>query len=175
MAWWFAIPIVAAGAKLLYEVIQDDSSSSSSSTSNNQRQLSTAKSRRTKIRKKVVRSIIENNQHVLVEKLASDIEEYATITKKVNGEYVVSFEKTNEIISSLQNMMEPPATGSSNDDLYIIKFCDINVTTAEIVKTAKNDYGELSGINAQDEYVQEQDAFLDSFKSAAKNASSYLS
>ena len=53
MAWWFAAPLVIWGAKKIYDAVTEDDEPSYSSSSSST--LSSAKSTRTKLRKKLIR------------------------------------------------------------------------------------------------------------------------
>ena len=144
MAWWFAAPLVIWGAKKIYDAVTEDDEPSYSSSSSST--LSSAKSTRTKLRKKLIREAILENRKSLISKAFSDRESELV---KLDGS------------SKADAILNPNYSESFEEvDGSLLVFTDLNSEVNNVAKKADDEYGSMAGIDHYNEYDRSIDPFV---------------
>ncbi|MEW7864657.1 hypothetical protein [Aeromonas diversa] len=163
MAWWLAAPLVIWGAKKIYDAVTEDDEPSYSSSSSST--LSSAKSTRTKLRKKLIREAMLENRKSLISKAFSDRE---SETVKLDGSStaatildVSSFNAALGNISSTVRLLNPTYSDSFREvDGSLLVFTDLNSEVNNVAKKADDEYGSMAGIDHYNEYDSSIDPFV---------------
>ncbi|KJF78580.1 regulatory protein [Morganella morganii] len=163
MAWWFAAPLVIWGAKKIYDAVTegDEPSYSSSSSST----LTSAKSTRTKVRKKLIREAILKNRKSLISKTFSDKEsETVKLDGSSKADATFDLSGLNVALDNLSNtirLLNPTYSDCCrkiDDSLFV--FTDLNVEVNNVAKKANYEYGSMAGIDHYNEYDRAIDPFV---------------
>jgi len=164
MAWWFAAPLVVWGAKKIYDAVTEEDEPSYGSSSNSSSTVASAKSNRTRARKRLVQELILENREKLVSENLYDLTSKGivfdgSIKTSVlldTEEQKLELHKLNETIKLLNSSFS--ITFEEGSDLHL--FSNIEETTAEAVKKANEQYGDMSGINSFNKYDEALDPFV---------------
>ncbi|MCG3759060.1 hypothetical protein FJD32_017270 [Shewanella sp. LC6] len=168
MAWWFAAPLVIWGAKKIYDAVTEDDEPSYSSSSSST--LSSAKTARTTLRKKLIREAILENRKFLISKAFSYKE---SETVKMDGsskaDAILDVSGFNVALDNLSNtirLLNPTYSDSCRkiDDSLLV-FTDLNVEVNNVAKKADDEYGSMAGIDHYNEYDRSIDPFVANLQS----------
>lgn len=163
MAWWLAAPLIIWGAKKIYDAVAEDDEPSCSSSSSST--LSSAKSTRTKLRKKLIREAILENRKSLISKAFNDKESKAV---KLDGSSkadaisdVPGFNVALDNLSDTVRLLNPTYSDSCRkiDDSLLV-FTDLNLEVNNVAKKADDEYGSMAGIDHDNEYDRSIDPFV---------------
>ena len=169
MAWWLAAPLVVWAGKKIYDAVTEEDEPSYSSSSSSSSSITTAKSNRTRVRKRLVRDLILENREKLVDEslyalssknIAFDGSAKASMLINIE-EYNLELKKLNESIK----LLNPSLSITVEEDIDFHLFSNIDEASTEVVKKANEQYGEMSGINSLNNYDETLDPFLTHLKS----------
>lgn len=137
MAWWFAAPLVIWGAKKIYDAVTEDDEPSYSSSSSST--LSSAKSTRTKLRKKLIREAILENRKSLISKAFSDREsELVKLDGSSKADAILDVSGFNAALGNLSStvrLLNPTYSESFGEvDGSLLVFTDLNSEVNNVAK-----------------------------------------
>ena len=137
MAWWFAAPLVIWGAKKIYDAVTEDDEPSYSSSSSST--LSSAKSTRTKLRKKLIREAILENRKSLISKAFSDREsELVKLDGSSKADAILDVSGFNAALGNLSStvrLLNPTYSESFEEvDGSLLVFTDLNSEVNNVAK-----------------------------------------
>lgn len=163
MAWWLAAPLVIWGAKKIYDAVTEDDEPSYNPSSSST--LSSAKSTRAKLRKKLIREAILENRQSLISKAFSDRE---SETIKLDGssktDAILDVSGFNAALGNLSNtvrLLNPTYSDSCREiDGSLLVFTDLNLEVNNVAKKADDEYGSMAGIDHYNEYDISIDPFV---------------
>lgn len=162
MAWWFAAPLVIWGAKKIYDAVTEDDGPSYSSSSSST--LSSAKSTRTKLRKKLIREAILENRKSLISKAFSDREsEPVKLDGSSKADAILDVSGFNAALGNLSNtvrLLNPTYSESFEEVDGSFFFTDLNSEVNNVAKKADDEYGSMAGIDHYNEYDRTMDPFV---------------
>ena len=163
MAWWFAAPLVIWGAKKIYDAVTEDDEPSYSSSSSST--LSSAKSTRTKLRKKLIREAILENRKSLISKAFSDREsELFKLDGSSKADAILDVSGFNAALGNLSStvrLLNPTYSESFEEvDGSLLVFTDLNSEVNNVAKKADDEYGSMAGIDHYNEYDRSIDPFV---------------
>lgn len=164
MAWWFAAPLVIWGAKKIYDAVTEDDEPSSSAYSGSSSTITSAKSKRTRVRKKLVQNLILKNREKLVaDNLCGLYVKNIKFDGSSRASLLLNLEKHKLELQKLNNsikVLNPSFCIAAEEKYDLTLFSDIDDKTSEIVKKANEQYGEMAGINSSNRYDESLDSFL---------------
>lgn len=162
MAWWFAAPLVIWGAKKIYDAVTEDDEPSYSSSSSST--LSSAKSTRTKLRKKLIREAILENRKSLISKAFSDREsEIVKLDGSSKADAILDVSGFNAALGNLSStvrLLNPTYSESFEEvDGSLLVFTDLTEVN-NVAKKADDEYGSMASIDHYNEYDSTIDPFV---------------
>ena len=169
MAWWLAVPIATWGVKKIYDAVTEDDGPSYSSNSGSSSTISSAKSNRTRVRKKFVRDLILKNREKLVTANLCEVDvKNVALDGSAKTSLLLNTERDKLEIQKLNNsikVLNPSFCLAIKEECDLNLFSDIDKKTSEIVTKANEQYGEMAGINSSNRYDESTDSFLNHLKS----------
>lgn len=169
MAWWFAAPLVIWGAKKIYDAVTEDDEPSYSSSSSSK--ISSAKSTRTKVRKKHIREAILENRKSLISEVFSENESGAVkLDGSSKADAILEVSSLNMALGNLSNtarLLNSTYSDSfrGTDDSLLV-FTDLKSEVNNAAKKADDEYGSMAGIDHNNEYDSSTDPFMSKLQSA---------
>ena len=168
MAWWFAAPLVVWGAKKIYDAVTEDEPSYSSNSGSSST-ITSAKSNRTRVRKKWVQDLILKNREKLVTDNLCELDiKKVTFDGSAKSSVLLDMERHKLEIQKLSNSIKilNPSFCIDIEEKYDLNlFTDIDTKATNVVKKANEQYGEMEGINSSNRYDESTDSFLNHLKS----------
>jgi len=163
MAWWYAVPIVIWGAKKIYDAVTKDDEPSHEPSSRSK--LSSAKSARTRLRKKLIREAILENRKLLISKTFSDTESKLIKPDDSSKDNVVldvsGFNSALADLSNTVKLLNPNFNESFEEvENSLLVFKDLKSKVDGVAKKANDEYGSMAGINHHNEYDSSTDPFV---------------
>lgn len=169
MAWWFAAPIVAWGVKKLYDAVTEEDEPSYSSSSGSSSTITSAKSNRTRVRKKRVRDIILKNREKLVTDNLCELDiKKVPFDGSAKSSLLWSMEKHKLELQKLNEsirLLNPSFTIDIEEKADLNIFNDVTEKVTDIVYEANEKYGDMAGIDSSNRYDESKDPFLNHLKS----------